>query len=83
MNHYTLHSLDTQTEQALILETADKKLIRAPTADDLGRKLAETEHATPNIRLDNHCEHYLPADVVQHIMSAYDRAKAHEQVKAQ
>lgn len=74
MTHYTLHSLDIQTEQALILETADKMLIRAPTADALGRKLAETEHTLPSIKLDRHCEEYHSLAAEQ-ILRAYERYK--------
>ncbi len=79
MNHYTLHSLDTR---AYVLEhEKSKELVSAKTIDDLGRKLADHAPVAPSIRLDTHCEQYLPADTVKRIMHAYDRAKAHEQVK--
>jgi len=80
MNHYTLHSLDTDKVKRLTLETADKRYIVAANADELGRKLAETEQAAPNIKLDRHCEEYLPLAAEQ-ILSAYARFKP--QVKAQ
>jgi hypothetical protein len=77
---YVLHALDTRV---YTLEHADsKETVSAPTIDGLGRKLAEHAPVAPSIRLDTHCEQYLPADTVRQIMLAYDRAKAHEQVKA-
>jgi hypothetical protein len=76
---YVLHSLDTRV---YTLEHADSKVtVSAPTIEGLGRKLAEHAPVAPSIRLDTHCEQYLPADTVSRIMLAYKVAKEHEQVK--